>query len=378
MGGIASGDLSCSSRAEAVCRLRLSVDLGAAGKMCSLVDTLFAVQEEVGSDPAGVHPLTRREGGVIGSAANLSNPRGLAVRASAPGSGQPSLLFVCDYDRDQVKVFDANSGEFIRSIGSGVEGLGEGHLSAPTDVVVRSLPSGQSQLYVSEVGNNCIQVFDADSGTHIHMLGVGKLDKPRGLALLENPVASQLPTLLFVASCEHPSVKVLNADTGSLVRTIGAGTAGLDMGELKLPIGVAVRKAPPGSASQWLLYVSEFSNHRIQVFDADTGAHVCMIGAGVMGAGPGQLRCPWGIALQESAPGSGAPCLLYVADYWNHRVQVFDADTGAYVRMIGTGKGSAVVQLQYPNNIVMHPGPDGKMLMFVSESANNRVQVIEV
>ena len=147
---------------------------------------------------------------------------------------------------------------------------------------------------------------------------------------------------------------------------------------MKSPMGIALRKAPPGSASQWLLYVSEFDNHRIQVFDSDTGAHVRMIGAGVKGAGPGQLNRPWGIALQEPASGSGAPCLLYVADCCNHRVQVFNADTGAYVRMIGAGRGSAVGQLEFPLGIVMHPGPDGKILVFVSEITHKRVQVFEV
>ena len=66
MRGLTAGGLAGSSRAEAVRGLRLSVDVGVAGRMRSLVDTLFAVQEEAGADPAGVHPLTRREGGIIG------------------------------------------------------------------------------------------------------------------------------------------------------------------------------------------------------------------------------------------------------------------------------------------------------------------------
>ena len=59
-------------------------------------------------------------------------------------------------------------------------------------------------------------------------------------------------------------------------------------------------------------------------------------------------------------------------------MQVFDADTGAHVRMIGAGRGSGVGQLDSPRSIIVHPGPDGKMLMFVSERLNNRVQVFEV
>ena len=95
------------------------------------------------------------------------------------------------------------------------------------------------------------------------------------------------------------------------------------------------------------------------------------------GAGPGQLHFPYGIALQESAPGSGAPCLLYVADFCNHRVQVFDADTGAHVRMISADRSGAVEQLQYPEGVIVHPGPDGKMLLFVSENGK-QVKVFEV
>ena len=226
MGGLAAGGLVNSSRAEAARGVRLSVDLGAAGKMRSLMETLFAVQDGAGADPAGVHPLTRREGSIIESAANLSDPEGIAVRAAAPGSGQPSLLFVCDHTKHRVQVFDANSATFVRSIGSGVAGAGEGQLSKPRDVALRLLPSGQSLLYVSEIGNNRIQVFDADSGTHVRMLGVGKLAGPYGLALLDRPSVSQLPALLFVASGSHNAVKVFNADTGSLVRTIGTAQLG--------------------------------------------------------------------------------------------------------------------------------------------------------
>ena len=71
------------------------------------------------------------------------------------------------------------------------------------------------------------------------------------------------------------------------------------------------------------------------MFVADTGALVRTIETGVMGAGPGQLDNPRGLALQESAPGSGAPCMFYVTEFNSHRIQVFDTDTGAHMRMIG-------------------------------------------
>ncbi len=83
------------------------------------------------------------------------------------------------------------------------------------------------------------------------------------------------------------------------------------------------------------------------------------------------------MALLEPAPGSDQPTLLFVADYSNHRVQVFNADTGALVRTIGTTgqAGAALGQLNYPSGVAVHPGADGTTLLFVTEYSNNRVQV---
>ena len=333
----------------------------------------------VGLDNRG--PLNRREGGIIGSAANLTSSQGLTIRSASPASGLSSLLFLCDSGNHQVQVFDANSGVFIRSIGTGVNGAAAGQLSYPTDAVVRVLPSGDSLLYVSDSRNNRIQLFNAETGAHVRMLGEGDLDYPCGLALHAPPAASQLPTLLFVASYKQNAVKVFNPDTGSLVRIIGPGAATrVGAGSaLDGPFFIALRTAARGLRFQTLLYVSEYK-HRVQVFDADTGALVRTIGAGDAGAGLDQLEYPRGLALQESTPGSGAPCLLYVADYSNDRIQAFDADTGAYVRTIGAGRGSAVGQLDHPIGVTLHPGPDGSALLFVSELAagNKRVQVFVV
>lgn len=61
----------------------------------------------------------------------------------------------------------------------------------------------------------------------------------------------------------------------------------------------------------------------------------------------GQPIFPEGVALRVSAVGSGlTSLLLYVADSNNHRVQVFDANSGAHVRSgIGGGLGYGVDQL---------------------------------
>jgi DNA-binding beta-propeller fold protein YncE len=68
---------------------------------------------------------------------------------------------------------------------------------------------------------------------------------------------------------------------------------------------------------------------------------------GTRGSGVGPLQYPYMMALQIPSRADD-PTLLYVADTNNNRVQVFNAVTGQYVRMLGTGvAGSAVGQLNF-------------------------------
>ncbi len=62
-----------------------------------------------------------------------------------------------------------------------------------------------------------------------------------------------------------------------------------------------------------------------------------------IGEGPGskvsQLKSPRGVVL---AKGSTEEPLIYVSDYENHRVQVFNAVSGKFLRVIGKGPGPIV------------------------------------
>ena len=199
------------------------------------------------------------------------------------------------------------------------------------------------------------------------------------MALQEPAPGSGQPPLLFVADHSNHRVQVFDADTGALVRTIGTtGQHGNAKGQFNAPADLALRSAgPPGSGQPAILYVSDAYNNRIQAVNADTGTHIRFFATGTQGAAADQLNCPYGVALHEPAPGSDQPTLLFVADWSNHRVQVFDADTGVLVRTIGTigVAGAALGQFNAPSGVVVHPGADGTMLLFVTEYSKNRVQV---
>jgi len=61
------------------------------------------------------------------------------------------------------------------------------------------------------------------------------------------------------------------------------------------------------------LFVCEFGNSRIQVFDAHHRTREII---GRAGAAPGEFNNPWGIALDSKGN-------LYVADAGNHLIQKF-------------------------------------------------------
>ena len=81
---------------------------------------------------------------------------------------------------------------------------------------------------------------------------------------------------------------------------------------------------PCGVALDDHVYVSEHSNHRVQVLTKE-GVFVRMIGGG-RGSEPGQLRGPCGVAMGEEH--------LFVCDYGNRRVQIFNKADGVHVREV--------------------------------------------
>ena len=103
------------------------------------------------------------------------------------------------------------------------------------------------------------------------------------------------------------------------------------------------------------IFVSDYYNHEVHVFDAQRN-HVRTFG--VRGTGPGQLCNPEGLA--TSADG-----LLFVANYRNSCVDIFRED-GTFIRRIGQG------QLNCPMDVAVHANGQ----VYVADSGNHRVAVL--
>ena len=165
--------------------------------------------------------------------------------------------------------------------------------------------------------------------------------------------------------CALPDGNLLVCDThygrvlemtfaGDVVKTWGQ--PGKAPGQFTHPLSAAV------DAKRGLAYIVEYGayNDRVQVFSLD-GTFVKCIGS--FGDELGQFQRPSGIALD--ADGN-----FYVADAVNHRIQKFDPAGKALLAFGEFGKEPG--QLKYPYDIAYWDG-----LLYVAEFNNHRVSVFQ-
>ena len=198
-------------------------------------------------------------------------------------------------------------------------------------------------------------------------IDVGQLDDPTGL-MMQRCVGTGDVYYLYVVEFCNNRIQIFNPIDGSHIRYIGQGR-GAGPGQLCDPRGCTALLGGEGGISE--LYISEQGNHRVSVFDMATGAFIRHIGAGE-GANAGQMDRPNGIALSLGGVArQGGDYLLYVSEIYNNRIQIFNARTGAHVGFLGVGDD--------PRGMRMHAATENRSLLFVSDGGGNkRIKVYEV
>ncbi|MDM8181541.1 MULTISPECIES: NHL repeat-containing protein [Marinobacter] len=173
----------------------------------------------------------------------------------------------------------------------------------------------------------------------------GQFNDPTGIAVTDTEV--------FISDARNGRIQVFDHQ-GHFKREFGAPGDGI--GELGRPMNLTIHNDK--------LYVPEYMNDRIQVFSL-TGEPLRIIGS--PGKGPGQFNAPAGVAVANDGD-------LFVADFYNHRVQHLNAD-GSFVKQWGTtGKtGRSAGEFTYPTDVAL--GKDGAL--YVADGYGNRVQVFD-
>ena len=130
------------------------------------------------------------------------------------------------------------------------------------------------------------------------------------------------------------------------------GWEGSDEEEFDGPAGIAIDRTG-------MVYVADYFNHRVQKMKPDGDLAKAW---GHRGNGPGQFEQPAGVAL-------GGNSQVFVADYRNHRIEVFTTQ-GIYLGQWGA-QGDGPSQFNEPAAVAA----DGHGLVFVADDHNHRIQV---
>jgi DNA-binding beta-propeller fold protein YncE len=170
---------------------------------------------------------------------------------------------------------------------------------------------------------------------------LGEFDSPYGIAV-------DASGLVYVTESSTFRVQVFD----SMGQFIGVfGERGSGPGQFEGPFGITV--TPDGS-----IYVVDSYNDRIQKFGHD---YSFLASWGSAGTADGQFSAPFGIAHGPSGD-------IYVTDFGNHRVQKFDSD-GTHLRSWGS-RGSGPGMFDHALGIAV----DSESHVYVADNENMRIQ----
>jgi len=221
-------------------------------------------------------------------------------RGGGPGAGKLSwaeavavapdgYVWVADTRHDRIQRWPADLADSAPVPSYGARGNAVGEFKHPEGIAVD--PAGK--VWVADTRNNRLQTYDPKSGTFAVLgsrgFGPGQFQGPQGVAVSADAV--------YVADTGNNRIKKLALD-GSFLAQFSSLTA---------PEGVAL--APDGS-----LWVADSRMHRVVHLSAGLADLGDTFGS--QGSGDLQFFQPHSLAVHGST--------LYVADTYNHRIQVFD------------------------------------------------------
>ena len=256
-------------------------------------------------------------------------------------------IFVSDAARNTITAYDASSASPLHSWGQ--TGSRPGDFRS-----VAGLTLSHENLFVADENNHRLQVFTTEGELKGSVGGFagespGRFHYPRSVCAWRDRI--------YVLDYFGHRVQVLDATTLALIEWWGG--KGHAEGQLYRPNALAIE------AHTGRIYVSDGGNARVQVFDATNHGRV-LLAFGQPGEEAGEFDMPYGIAVWRG--------VVFVADYAQSRIQAFNRH-GRFLSSLGATIPDAPHQQLFnrPTQICAH---DNKL--YVADSFNHRVQVLSL
>ena len=298
-----------------------------------IVDGTWYVADSGGSRVVTIDPTT----GAVSplSTGVLNDPRDLEVDAA-----DPTALWVTDTGGSRIVRIARSSGQ---QLGTPLSGLTQpyGLTNDATRVYV-------ANTYGSPAGVKAFNRNGSVAWNQTSACGTA-FSRPRDVGLADNGQ-------LAVADTDNHRIVILNAADGTCVRSFGANGAGAV--QFKSPRSVSA----DGSGGLW---VADAFNYRVQHLTMTGTAIGTTMPAGTLGDGPQQFRSPHCVT---PVPGTTE---VAVCDTFNFRVSVYDGagSTPTYDRTIG---GTRPSNGGFNGAFAVAYGPDGSL--YVADWFNHRIQ----
>ena len=321
--------------------------------------------------------------GAAATAAQLSNPQGVAV----DGSGN---LYIGDRDNQRIRKVDS-AGNISTVAGTGTRGFsGDGaaataaRLSWPSGVAV----DGSGNLYITDRLNHRIRKVDS-AGNISTVAGTGRQGfsgdgAAATAAQLSNPEDVTLDGSGNLYIADFWNQRIRKVDSAGNISTVAGGAVGDGGAAVAARLIYPRDVAPDGSGN---LYIADNSNHRIRKVDS-SGNITTVAGNGTSGfsgdgaaAGAARLNYPSGVALD----GSGN---LYIADQWNSRIRKIATVPGFSAGILssgvittvagggsslGDGAAATAARLNHPRGVAL----DGSGNLYIADSSNHRIRKVD-
>jgi sugar lactone lactonase YvrE len=282
----------------------------------------------------------------------LDGPRGLFF------DQKTQILYIADRDNHRVQQFLPNGQ--IRTIAgdpNGNSGTGNNRLNQPSAIYVDE----NENLFIADTNNHRVQkwIKGSTSGTTV----AGQTATP-GSALnqLSSPQAIWVDSKgnLYIADLRNHRIVKWTFQTSIVVA--GGNGQGNSPNQLNDPVGLDFDE--PNND----LYISNYLGHSITKWKiGDTQGTFIAGTVGQNGNSSTQFSNPSTVELDKNGN-------IYIADTYNHRIQLFCNDLSKGGKTIAgmTGQvGNNSNQFNFPHDLVLNTE---NFDLFVADSENNRVQ----